>query len=350
MPAKTQPRFLITRLSAIGDCILTMPLACALRDAFPNAWIGWVAEKGGATLLQGHPAIDEVIVAPKGVIRSPRGLWQLRAELRRRHIDITLDAQGLLKSSILAWVSGAKRRIGFQPPIGRECSHWLNNELVTSEQPHVVDRYRELLAPLNVEATPVRFDLPAPPANMHSISAWLYSQHLDGKPLAIINPGAGWPSKLWVNDRYAAVARYLESQHDLRSLVVWSGEHERVWAKEIVAKSNGTAMLAPNTSLLDLAALLRKANLFVGSDTGPLHMAAAVGTPCVGLYGPTSPAECGPYGIAHRTVQSYLQTGGSRERRRGANTAMQAITVDQVTAACAELLIQRQLRRHAVAA
>ncbi len=350
MPAESQPRFLITRLSAIGDCVLTMPLACALREAFPHAWIGWVAERGGASLLEGHPALDQVIVAPKGVLKSPQKLWDLRKQLQSLRPDIALDPQGLLKSAIISWLSGAKRRIGFRPPVGREQSHWINNQLVTCTQRHVVHRYRELLTALDVEPAAVRFDLPNPMQNQRSIAAWLYSQHLDDKPIALINPGAGWNSKLWPADRYAAVARLLESERDLRSVVVWADERERAWAKQIVAAANGAATLAPNTSLPDLAALARKACIFIGSDTGPLHIAAAVGTPCVGIYGPTDPADCGPFGPANRTVQSYLQTGSSRERRNAENVAMQAITAEQVHAACCDILRQKQYRPQPIAA
>jgi heptosyltransferase-1 len=350
MPAESQPRFLITRLSAIGDCVLTMPLACALRDAFPQAWIGWVAERAGSMLLEGHPAIDQVIVAPKGVLSSPSKLWKLRGQLQSLRPDIAFDPQGLLKSSVLGWLSGAKRRIGFRPPVGREYSHWFNNQLVTCTQRHVVHRYRELLTALDVKPTTVRFDVPKPQQNQRSIAAWLYSQHLEEKPIVLINPGAGWDSKLWPADRYATVARHLEADQDLRSVVVWANERERAWAKQIVAEANGAATLAPNTSLPDLAALARKACLFIGSDTGPLHIAAAVGTPCVGIYGPTDPADCGPFGPAHRTVQSYLQTGSSRERRKAENTAMQAISAEDVYAACRDLLQQNQYRPMPVAA
>ncbi len=350
LKTNSQPRFLITRLSAIGDCILTMPLACALRDAFPQAWIGWLAEKGGASLLQGHSAIDEVIIAPKRVLRSASELWKLRGQLQALRVDTTLDPQGLTKSAVLAWLTGAKRRLGFRAPIGREISPWLNNELVSSRQRHVVDRYRELLAPLDAELSPVRFEVPRSPQAAQSMAAWLQSQHLDQQPLAILNPGAGWDSKVWPAERYAAVSRQLESEHDLRSVIVWAGEQERIWAKQIVAESCGAATLAPNTSLPDLAALLRRATLFVGSDTGPLHLAAAVGTPCVGIYGPTDPAECGPYGSGHRAVQTYLQTGTCRQRRQGPNDAMRAVSIEQVTAACAGVLHQTKPQRQPVAA
>lgn len=351
MKNQQEPRFLISRLSAIGDCVLTMPLACALRDAFPNAWIGWLVEKTASPLLQGHPALDEVIIAPKHVLQKPRELWKLWGQLKALRVDITLDPQGLLKSSTLAWLTGAKRRIGFTPPVGREGSAWLNNELVTSRCSHVVDRYRELLGSLGVEPGTVRFDVPRPVQNMRSMAAWLASQHMDRKPFAVLNPGAGWDSKLWPAERYAEVSRYLEAENDLRSVVVWAGERERDWARLIVEKSAGAAVMAPNTSLPDLAALLRRSTIYVGSDSGPTHLAAAVGCPCIGIYGPTNPAECGPYGPGHQVVQAYMQTGTCRERRTGANLAMQAVTSEQVNTACTAILQQHQTpRRQTVAA
>jgi lipopolysaccharide heptosyltransferase I len=345
-----QPRFLITRLSAIGDCILTMPLACALRDAFPDAWIGWVTEKGCASLLQEHAALDEVIIVPKQLLYKPKLLVRVRRQLQALDIDTTLDPQGFIKSSVLGWLSGAKRRIGFRAPVGRELSPWFNNTLVTSKEPHVVDRYRELLAPLGVQPGPVRFDVPRSAAALQSISAWLYSQQLDHQPLAVLNPGAGWPSKLWPLDRFATVSRFLLEEHSLRTVVVWCGEQERYWAKQIVAGSGGAAILAPNTTLPDLAALLRLSTVFVGSDTGPLHLAAAVGLPCVGIYGPTPPAESGPYGEGHRSVQTYLQEGTCRERKKAPNLAMQAVTAEQVIQACTSILAPLRTSKESVAA
>jgi heptosyltransferase-1 len=332
------PRILISRLSAIGDCILTMPLACALRDAFPNAWIGWLVEKTASPLLKGHPALDEVIIAPKHVLQKPRELWNFSGTLKSLRVDITLDPQGLLKSSTLAWLTGAKRRIGFKPPIGREGSAWMNNELVKCQSAHVVDRYRELLGALGIQPGAVRFDIPRPVQNMKSIAAWLASQYLDHKPIAVLNPGAGWDSKLWPAERYAGVSRYLEAEYDLRSVAIWADEREREWAKLIVEKSGGAAVLAPYTSLPDLAALLRRTTIYVGSDSGPLHLAVAVGCPSVGIYGSTDPLECGPYGPGNQAVQAYLQEGTCRERRTGPNLAMQAVTVEAVNAACSAIL------------
>ena len=141
----SHPRILITRLSAIGDCILTMPVACALRRKFPDALLAWVVEPGPAKLLRGHECLDELIVVKKGWLKSPSHVWRLRHRLRQLRPDIAIDPQGLTKSSIVAYMSGARRRIGFAKPLGRELSTWLNNELHKPKTLHLVDRQLELL-------------------------------------------------------------------------------------------------------------------------------------------------------------------------------------------------------------
>lgn len=331
------PRILIARLSAIGDCILTLPLACALRDVCPHAYIAWAAENAGAKLLDGHPALDEVIRVPKRVLRSPAGVWNLRGQLRRRQFDITLDPQGLSKSAAIAWLSGAPRRIGFQRPVGREISPWLNTELIHGGQAHVVDRYRQLLSPFATSLPPVRFDLPSDATTREKVATFLAAADFSAGFL-VINPGAGWDSKLWPAERFAEVARQLGLAADLPSLVVWAGEREAAWARQIVAGSGGWARLAPPTTLPELAEVVRQARLFIGSDTGPMHLAAAVGTRCVGLFGTTQPAECGPYGAFHLAIQSYYQGGSCRTRRTAPNLAMQAITIEAVVAGALQVL------------
>lgn len=341
MNAHGTPRFLITRLSAVGDCILTTPVASALRRHFPNAFIAWIVQGGTASILEGHPAIDRLIIVKKGWMRSPHELACVRSALRALQFDVAIDPQSLTKSAVAAWLSGAPRRIGFARPIGRELAPLLNNHTLASQATHVVDCYLELLQPLGVAPVPATFEIPVLPEAARFASEFLTTAHLQGG-FAMINPGAGWDSKLWPAERYGKVARWLGEQANLPSLVVWSGPREHEWAKTIIARSGGHALLAPSTTLPQLAALAAKARIFVGSDTGPLHLAAAMGTPCVGLYGPTRPEVCGPYGENHQTIQAFYQDGSSRERRGRDNRAMQAITVDAVCDACATILRRAQ--------
>ncbi|NIP86012.1 MAG: lipopolysaccharide heptosyltransferase family protein [Planctomycetales bacterium] len=330
-------RILITRLTAIGDCVLTVPVLTALRDHFPGAFIAWAVGRSATPLLEGHAALDEIISLPPGWLKSPTIVWNLRHRLRQLKFDVTIDPQSLTKSACVCRLAGAPRRIGFAGQHGRELSGLLNNELVHHSQPHVVDRSLELLGPLGIENPQVRFDLPRYAAAEPSMNRFL-RQHGLSRGFALLNVGAGWPSKLWPACRLAAVAQRLGHHHGLTSVIVWAGEEERSAAEEIVATCPHHAVLAVPTSLVELATLARQAELFVGADTGPLHLAAAVGTPCVGLYGPTRLADCGPYGDQHIALQKQFQEGGHRQRRRASNGAMQAITVADVVDACEKIL------------
>jgi lipopolysaccharide heptosyltransferase I len=337
------PRILIARLSAVGDCIHTAPLATALRRQFPRAFIAWVVQGGTAGLLESHPAIDRVIAVKKNWLRSPQDVARLRSKLRSLQFDVAIDPQSLSKSAIAAWLSGAPRRIGFARPQGRELAPLLNNQTIAPTATHVVDRYLELMRPLGVTPGPVNFELHAPAEAKLFAVRTIDELHLR-TGFAALNPGAGWDSKLWPAERYGKVARFLGEKLQLPSLALWSGEREKVWAETIVARSGGHAVLAPSTTLPQLAALAAAAKIFVGADTGPLHLAAAMGTPCVGLYGPTRPEECGPYGQDHQAVQAYYQDGTSRERRGRDDSAMQAISVEMVYEACGSVLSRRRER------
>lgn len=333
---KEPPRILITRLSALGDAIVTLPLACAIKRAWPAARVEWLAEPLAAKILAGHPAIDDLHVIPRRALRSWRTVRSVRRQLRSRQIDCVLDPQGLTKSAVWGWLSGAKRRIVLARPIAREIAPWLATDIVNPSRPHVVDRQLELLKPLGIESPQVEFGLPRFAESRQRVSEWLSHHGIDR--FQIINPGAQWPTKLWVPQRFGEVARALRDSHGLHSVVVWCGDTERDMAAQAVAASGGAARLAPATSLTELAELTRLATLFLSPDTGPLHLSVAVGTPTVGLYGPTQPDVCGPYGPPHRAIQAWYQGGRSRDRRRGENRAMRDIQPEQVIAVCREVL------------
>ena len=151
-PGLRSPRILLVRLSAIGDVIHGLPVLCALRERFPEAHLSWVVERTAATLLKDHPALDELIVLPRGWLKSPGEVWRLRERLRGLRPDVTIDLQGLTKSAIAARLSGCRRRIGFGDEKGRELSPWLNTELVDAPAAHVIDANLQLLAPLGIHA------------------------------------------------------------------------------------------------------------------------------------------------------------------------------------------------------
>jgi lipopolysaccharide heptosyltransferase I len=336
--ASKSPRILICRLSAIGDVILAMPVLCALRDFFPSAFLAWMVDEVPGRLLKGHDALDELITVPRRWLKSPRTVWRIRRQLRAQRFDVAIDVQGLTKSALAAWLSGAERRIGFDGHLGRELSKCFNTELVPTAADHVIDCNLSLVRPLGVEGPTVRFGVPETERDAQAAEEMLHQVGIEGT-FVLINTGAGWASRRWPETRYAGVARHLGRAHGCPVLAVWAGDEERASAEQIVAASDGRACLAPSTTLTELAALTRRARLYVGSDTGPMHLAVAVGTPCVSLHGPTLAKCSGPYGEGHITLQKAALDGRFDPRRKTiSNELMKAITVEMVCKACDRML------------
>jgi ADP-heptose:LPS heptosyltransferase len=241
-------------------------------------------------------------------------------------------------------LSGAPRRIGKAGKDGRELSRWFHNELVEAGGTHVIEHYLDLLRPLEIDSPRVQFDLPERAGDAHVVAEYLDSIGLAGRRFAILNPGAGWPSKIWPAERYGELARYLARIHGLPSVAVWGGISELPLAKRIVATSGAETRLAPDTSMSELAALCRRAALFVGSDTGPMHLAVAVGTPTISLHGPSQAEWCGAYGDQNIRLQVRYEAGSSIQRRKADDSAMRAITVEMVADACDRLLVRHAVR------
>jgi ADP-heptose:LPS heptosyltransferase len=323
-----------------------MPLANALRAQVPDAFVAWLVEQPAAPLLEGHEAIDELIVLPRGWLKDIRLVWNLRRRLRQLRLDVVIDPQSLSKSAIPAWLSGARTRVGIASPWGRELAPWLNNRLVPRSAPHVVDIMLQTLQPLGIVPDAVEFHVPVDGA-----AEVFATQFVNEKGLLsgfiILNPGAGWASRLWPPERFAAVAQYVGAKWSLPSVVVWAGDKEKAWAEQIVEKSDGQAVLAPPTSLKELASLFRRSQIFVGSDTGPLHLAVAVGIPCISMHGTTPAWQSGPYGEGHIAIQEVYQEGTSRQRRKASNDAMKRIAVERICDACDQILERQPADRAA---
>ena len=182
------PRILITRLSHIGDCVFTLPLATALRDHFPKSWIGWAVESPSHQLLQGHHAIDEIIRVPKGWLKSWNAWRQLRRQLKEFQVEISIDPQGLTKSALLGRISGAKRRIGLAGKWAGEAAPWTYTERVEPVNEHIVPRSLSLLRPLGIEVNDASARLVVEENARHTIRDWTRQAHL-GCGYAVINPG-----------------------------------------------------------------------------------------------------------------------------------------------------------------
>lgn len=341
LPVGDRPRILLVRLTAVGDVIHGLPVAYALRDRFPQAHLAWAVEGAAGQLLVDHPALDEVIQMPRRWYQRPQSILAMRRELLARKFTVTVDLQCLTKSSLVAWLTGAQYRLGVAGRDGRELSRWLNNVLTPVHARHVVDHYLGILQPLGIAMPPARFELAEPAAASAKADDMLADLHWGRGEFAVLNAGAGWPSKLWPAGRYGELAQWLLRERGLPSLAMWGTPQERPLAEQMVAASGGAARLAPATSLMELASLLRRAALFVGSDTGPMHLSVAVGTPTISLHGTSRAEWCGAYGSGNRTLQRYYAAGTSRTRRQADNAAMRAISVESVCEACDELFTSR---------
>lgn len=319
---------------------MTIPVANAIRDHFPNAFLCWAIESPGDFLIKECDSVDEVINVPKGWLKKPAVAWKLRKQLRALKLDYVVDPQSLTKSSALGWISGARHRIGLTKPHGRELSTWFNNVRVSVESPHVADRSLEMLSVLGIKRPSPRFDLKIPQNAMQSSATCLEQLGLDDS-FVVLNPGAGWQSRQWCNQRFGEVAIYLK-QRGLKCLVTWFGDVEEKMANEIVAASGGVAIKAPSTRLWELAGLISRSQFYLGCDTGPTHLAAALNTPCITLFGTTEPVVSGPYFCGedspHVCVQKFYQAGSSRERRKAANVAMLEIGVDDIKLAVDQMI------------
>lgn len=294
-------RLLILKLSSIGDVVMALPVAVALKRAYPYVWITWAAQAPAAQILYGHPAVDEVLAVRRPGHGGLYGAWfyarewlRLAPMLRQGEFDAAVDLQGLFKAAVLGRIARAPRRLGFADE-RRELNRWLNNVPVEAAGAHAVDRYLQMAKALGAEPYPVDFAFPAPPEADADIEELLGAEGLLGEHLVGLIPFASDAHKCWPGERFAQVAAWL-SARGLRCVVIGGAQDAQAAEAIADAAGDGVVSLAGRTNLPQLAALIRRCRLVIGNDTGPLHIAAAVGTPVVGLYGPTDPNKVGPYG------------------------------------------------------
>lgn len=325
-----EERYLVVRLTALGDILHTVPAVAALRAAHPGATIDWVVERKWAPVLEGSPAIDSVIPFDR---RTLWGAVECVQRLRENRYTCAIDFQGLYKSSILAGFSGAARRIGFDRAWAREeGAAMFYTERVIPAGRHVAELNYSLAehAGASRPAKP-EYPLRVPAGGAASVRARLHDLGVAGEYI-VVGPGGSWRAKCWPSERYGEFCREVEKRFDM-SVVVIQGPGEQFVAEEVTRAAVPARPIIIATTIEELMGLVAHARCVIAADSGPLHLAAALGTPVVGLYGPTDPARNGPFVQGAVIVHKARPDEISYKRHSDFSAAMLRITVEDVLAA-----------------
>jgi heptosyltransferase-1 len=347
-PPRFQPdRILVVRLSAMGDVIHTLPAVVALRQAYPRAVIGWIIEERWAELLCAlrcprsgprspeRPLVDKIHTLNTALWRKSllsSQTWEQMAsslsELRAPRYQLAVDFQGAVRSALLARSSGAETIYGVAQPRENAASMWYSRQVIVRGA-HIIEQNHSLAVAITGCPCP-------PPDSIFPTDPFAegWTERYTKEKFALLNPGAGWGAKQWPAGRYGRVARELLGE-GLRSLVNF-GPGEEDLAHAVAAASDGAAEPVA-CSLSQLISLTRRASLFIGGDTGPMHLAAAMKVPVVGIFGPTNPARNGPFAtrcVVLRNPASPI----THARRAAPDEGLLTITVDDVLHAARRLL------------
>jgi heptosyltransferase I len=327
-------KILLIKLSALGDVVHTIPVAHKLRRRYPAAQLDWLVSSSIAELLRDHPAVDNVIEFVREEWLKP---WRvapfassarLAAKLRAAGYDLVLDLQGQLRSAVFAFATGAPVRIGFDRPRpeiwsasartlpadarrhawqGAREGSWIaytHHISLPTLDVHAVDRYLSVGPLLNLDEGAADFSFPIPAEATKRIEALMDYYGAADKKLAVLAPATIWETKAWESDGFAEVARYLLQKGFAVTLIGLA--RERGVCAQVTELAPGAVNLAGETTLGELAALVRRSAISVTNDSGPMHLAAALGRPVVSLFGPTDPIWIGPYRRAEAVIRANL--------------------------------------------
>ena len=338
-------RILIIKPSSLGDIVHALPAVSALRRRFPSARLAWLVKREWADVLDGNPDLDDVLAVDLSVGGWPSAMRAARAG----RFDLAVDLQGLFRSALLGLVSGASVRVGFAN--GREGSPWFYSHCVPVPRVsmHAVDRY--LLAAQFLEAPAVErseavFALPHDSRAEARVEALLATERVRADSVLVaLNPSARWATKRWPAESFAAVGDWL--QQGTARVVLIGGCEERPMGEQVIRSMRTAPIdLIVQTTLKELIALLRRLRVLITNDSGPMHLASALGTPVIALFGPTDPARTGPYGAGHTVLRSGVPCSPCFSRRCANAITMECLTAvhpQQVIEAAAKFLKQGEL-------
>lgn len=361
-------RILIIRLGAIGDVVRTLPSLHLIRKRFPDAWIAWAVEEKSSEILEGHPDLDELIIVPRkkwtprlrNPLTFPSGISEIRRflkEVREKRFDAVLDFHSSVKSGIISLASSARERVGYSARYARELNFLFNTIRIPLRGKRIsrMERNLALLKHLGIDQED-RAEIEARIAISRKdtiyIDDHLKSERLEGKKKAIIFPGASARQayKKWGSDNYVTLLTMLLNKTEYIPILAWGpGEQDecREIAKIVNASFDSTrstkagsedeamnevqkAHVSPPTTLKQLAELIRRCDIFIGGDTGAMHISCAMGTPCLVIYGPTDPVINAPWGRKFRVVYDEVDCAPCRKRRCKKRKCFEKLTPDVV--------------------
>jgi heptosyltransferase I len=343
VPNSRPNRLLAVRLSSLGDLVHTLPVVPALRSAFPDAQLDWVVDSRWSPLIKLVRGIDEVIALRSSV----SGYFECMSRVRQAGYSCAIDFQGIYRSAVLGWASGAKRRIGRDRNSAREHGA---ARFYTDRVPPLGQHVAEMSMSLALRAgaqrpSQMEFPIQVPTQEAGRLREKLRSEGAEN--YFVVSPGGGWKSKCWPAERFGALCVQMWERHRIRAVINLAPGEEQL-GEAVVANSLPARPLVYCPALTELVALLSQALLVVGGDTGPLHLAAAVGTRVVALFGPTNAARNGPLPrgviIQNHSSQPPNYQRGDYVRGRSYSPEMLSITVDQVLGA-----VEQEMSRTSVA-
>jgi len=346
-------KILVLRLSAVGDVIRTLPAVKALKENYPSSSISWIVEEPSQAFLKSQPEVDEVILFPRkrwaqgmkslrrmwGTIRE---MWGFIVGIRKRRFDVVLDFHGILKSGLLSFLSGSPKRIGYDRGSTKEGNFLFSNVKVKLPEERIsrFQRNLSLLKGMGLEVKGLKYSLHIPPEDREYVESFFKASSASLKrPLIAIHPGTSPKAffKRWMPDQYAQLADRLIREFNATVLFTWGAE-ELQWVEDIRKKMKESSLLGPKTeSLTQLGEVYRHCDLYIGGDTGPMHIASLMGIPALVIYGPTDPIENEPFGN-HIKVRKEVGCNPCHKYSCKELVCIKAISADEVFKATKEIL------------
>lgn len=343
---------LIIKLSSIGDVVHALPFLEVIRQCYPDSKIDWLIEEEASQVITGHPAINRIIVSgrkrwqkdilnPSKFIKTSSAAIRFYKDLRTSSYDVVIDLQGLFRSGVLAAISKGKRKVGMSG--SREGASFFLKEppVSVSYEQHAIDRYLKVASYLGCNTENFKGEIPVSEQDEISINDLLGSQK-DNKNIIAVNPMAKWKTKLWEEDKFAKLASMLLK--NLTCCIIFTGsKHDVPVIDRIINKmdiKDKAVNLAGKTSLKELACLYSKCSVLVCTDTGPMHIASAMGCRVVALFGPTSPLRTGPYGKGHKVIRSNMDCSPCLKKECDNTACMKNISAEEVFDAVNSLICQ----------